>query len=181
MFLIQILSFGHYTIAQRSTVFRFVYWFLVSLLETEFPKFSFTANHLFSYLALLVWNSNCHRINNWNSIVVELTGCSIFPELELGTQCVVEMSGQQTILQHPTTMDKIERWVICWEIFFFNCLARHEKRRIRVKLEITRIYCSFRFTFTRVSDPISGKRCKSCMKLTPYFINLESFRCCSKL
>ncbi|XP_003398365.1 kinesin-like protein KIF13B isoform X12 [Bombus affinis] len=30
-------------------------------------------------------------------------------ELELGTQCVVEMSGQQTILQHPTTMDKIER------------------------------------------------------------------------
>ncbi|XP_031773674.1 kinesin-like protein KIF13A [Apis florea] len=32
-------------------------------------------------------------------------------ELELGTQCVVEMSGQQTILQHPTTMDKIERMV----------------------------------------------------------------------
>ncbi|XP_076685082.1 kinesin-like protein KIF13A isoform X5 [Andrena cerasifolii] len=30
-------------------------------------------------------------------------------ELELGTQCVVEMSGQQTILQHPSTMDKIER------------------------------------------------------------------------
>ncbi|XP_026672214.1 kinesin-like protein KIF13B isoform X3 [Ceratina calcarata] len=30
-------------------------------------------------------------------------------ELELGTQCVVEMSGQQTILQHPTTMEKIER------------------------------------------------------------------------
>ncbi|CAK9816643.1 Kinesin-like protein KIF13A [Anthophora plagiata] len=30
-------------------------------------------------------------------------------ELELGTQCVVEMTGQQTILQHPTTMDKIER------------------------------------------------------------------------
>ncbi|KAK2583279.1 hypothetical protein KPH14_009285 [Odynerus spinipes] len=30
-------------------------------------------------------------------------------ELELGTQCVVEMSGQQTILQHPTTMDKIDR------------------------------------------------------------------------
>lgn len=127
MFVIQILSFGHYTIAQRSTVFRFVYWFLVSLLETEFPKFSFTANHLFSYLALLVWNSNCHRINNWNSIVVELTGCSIFPELELGTQCVVEMSGQQTILQHPTTMDKIERWVICWEIFFFKLSSSSRK------------------------------------------------------
>nr|XP_012228437.1 PREDICTED: kinesin-like protein KIF13A isoform X2 [Linepithema humile] len=30
-------------------------------------------------------------------------------ELELGTQCVVEMTGQQTILQHPTTMDKIDR------------------------------------------------------------------------
>ncbi|XP_074113498.1 kinesin-like protein KIF13A isoform X5 [Cotesia typhae] len=30
-------------------------------------------------------------------------------ELELGTQCVVEMTGQQTILQHPTSMDKIER------------------------------------------------------------------------
>ncbi|XP_066600998.1 kinesin-like protein KIF13A isoform X2 [Prorops nasuta] len=30
-------------------------------------------------------------------------------EKELGTQCVVEMSGHQTILQHPTTMDKIER------------------------------------------------------------------------
>ncbi|XP_047368285.1 kinesin-like protein KIF13A isoform X7 [Vespa velutina] len=30
-------------------------------------------------------------------------------ELELGTQCVVEMSAQQTILQHPTTMDKIDR------------------------------------------------------------------------
>ncbi|KAL2723312.1 kinesin-like protein KIF13A, partial [Vespula maculifrons] len=29
--------------------------------------------------------------------------------LELGTQCVVEMSAQQTILQHPTTMDKIDR------------------------------------------------------------------------
>lgn len=181
MFVIQILSFSHYTIAQRSTIFKFVYWLLVSLLETEFPKFSFTANRLFSYLVLLVWNSNCHWINNWNSIVVELTGCSIFPELELGTQCVVEMSGQQTILQHPTTMDKIERWVISWEIFFQNCLARKEKRRIRVKLEITRIYSSFRFTFTRVSDPISGKRCKPCMKLAPYFINLESFRCCSKL
>ncbi|XP_011349120.1 kinesin-like protein KIF13B isoform X1 [Ooceraea biroi] len=30
-------------------------------------------------------------------------------ELELGTQCVVEMTGQQTILQHPITMDKIDR------------------------------------------------------------------------
>ncbi|XP_012274731.1 kinesin-like protein KIF13B isoform X2 [Orussus abietinus] len=30
-------------------------------------------------------------------------------ELELGTQCVVEMTGQQTILQHPTTLDKIDR------------------------------------------------------------------------
>ncbi|XP_043288221.1 kinesin-like protein KIF13A isoform X4 [Venturia canescens] len=30
-------------------------------------------------------------------------------ELELGTQCVVEMTEQQTILQHPTTMDKIDR------------------------------------------------------------------------
>ncbi|KAL6260053.1 hypothetical protein P5V15_007591 [Pogonomyrmex californicus] len=30
-------------------------------------------------------------------------------ELELCTQCVVEMTGQQTILQHPTTMDKIDR------------------------------------------------------------------------
>ncbi|XP_076398158.1 kinesin-like protein KIF13A isoform X3 [Megachile rotundata] len=30
-------------------------------------------------------------------------------ELELGTQLVVEMSGQQTILQHPVTMDKMER------------------------------------------------------------------------
>ncbi|XP_057328265.1 kinesin-like protein KIF13B isoform X4 [Microplitis mediator] len=30
-------------------------------------------------------------------------------ELELGTQCVVEMTSQQTILQHPTSMDKIER------------------------------------------------------------------------
>ena len=28
------------------------------------------------------------------------------------------MSGQQTILQHPTTMDKIERWVISSEISF---------------------------------------------------------------
>ncbi|KAK0163260.1 hypothetical protein PV327_006961 [Microctonus hyperodae] len=30
-------------------------------------------------------------------------------ELELGTQCVVEMTKQQTILQHPNIMDKIER------------------------------------------------------------------------
>ncbi|XP_024867905.1 kinesin-like protein KIF13A isoform X1 [Temnothorax curvispinosus] len=30
-------------------------------------------------------------------------------ELELCTQCVVEMTGQQTILHHPTTMDKIDR------------------------------------------------------------------------
>ncbi|XP_039311277.1 kinesin-like protein KIF13A isoform X4 [Solenopsis invicta] len=30
-------------------------------------------------------------------------------ELELCTQCVVEMTGQQTILQHPSTMDKIDR------------------------------------------------------------------------
>ncbi|CAL1677356.1 unnamed protein product [Lasius platythorax] len=30
-------------------------------------------------------------------------------ELELGTQCVVEMTEQQTILQHPITMDKIDR------------------------------------------------------------------------
>ncbi|XP_043476457.1 kinesin-like protein KIF13A isoform X2 [Leptopilina heterotoma] len=30
-------------------------------------------------------------------------------ELELGTQCVVEMSGQQTVLQHPISMDKIDR------------------------------------------------------------------------
>ncbi|XP_011062959.1 PREDICTED: kinesin-like protein KIF13A isoform X1 [Acromyrmex echinatior] len=30
-------------------------------------------------------------------------------ELELCTQCVVEMTEQQTILQHPTTMDKIDR------------------------------------------------------------------------
>ncbi|XP_011311127.1 kinesin-like protein KIF13B isoform X5 [Fopius arisanus] len=30
-------------------------------------------------------------------------------ELELGTQCVVEMTGQQTILQHPTSLEKLER------------------------------------------------------------------------
>ncbi|XP_033209116.1 kinesin-like protein KIF13A [Belonocnema kinseyi] len=30
-------------------------------------------------------------------------------ELELGTQCVVEMSGEQTILQHPLTMENIDR------------------------------------------------------------------------
>ncbi|XP_065344579.1 kinesin-like protein KIF13A isoform X4 [Cloeon dipterum] len=30
-------------------------------------------------------------------------------ELELGSQCVIEMAEQQTILHHPITMDKIER------------------------------------------------------------------------
>jgi kinesin family protein 13 len=30
-------------------------------------------------------------------------------ELELGTQCVVKMEKQQTILQQPTTLDKMER------------------------------------------------------------------------
>ncbi|XP_034249047.1 kinesin-like protein KIF13A isoform X2 [Thrips palmi] len=30
-------------------------------------------------------------------------------ELELGTECVVEMDSQQTILHHPNTLDKIER------------------------------------------------------------------------
>ncbi|XP_063992810.1 kinesin-like protein KIF13A isoform X2 [Diachasmimorpha longicaudata] len=30
-------------------------------------------------------------------------------ELELGTQCVVEMTSQQTILQHPTSLDKMDR------------------------------------------------------------------------
>ncbi|XP_015600896.1 kinesin-like protein KIF13B isoform X3 [Cephus cinctus] len=30
-------------------------------------------------------------------------------ELELGTQCVVQMTEQQTILQHPSSMDKIDR------------------------------------------------------------------------
>lgn len=47
---------------------------------------------------------NCRRIL---TDVVSLS--YLVTELELGTQCVVEMTGQQTILQHPTTMDKIDR------------------------------------------------------------------------
>lgn len=31
----------------------------------------------------------------------------IFSELELGTQCVVEMDNEQTILQYP--LDKLDR------------------------------------------------------------------------
>lgn len=38
----------------KPTIFKFVYRLLVPPLETEFPKFSFTANRLFSYLVLLV-------------------------------------------------------------------------------------------------------------------------------
>lgn len=34
---------------------------------------------------------------------------SLFSELELGTQCVVQMENQQTILQQPLTLDKIDR------------------------------------------------------------------------
>ncbi|XP_052131193.1 kinesin-like protein KIF13A, partial [Frankliniella occidentalis] len=30
-------------------------------------------------------------------------------ELELGTDCVVEMDSDQTILHHPNTLDKMER------------------------------------------------------------------------
>lgn len=34
-----------------------------------------------------------------------------FTELELGTQSVVEMDEHQTILQSPSSIDKIDRWV----------------------------------------------------------------------
>ncbi|KAG8226150.1 hypothetical protein J437_LFUL005811 [Ladona fulva] len=30
-------------------------------------------------------------------------------ELEIGTQCVVQMEGQQTILHHPSSVDKLDR------------------------------------------------------------------------
>lgn len=30
-------------------------------------------------------------------------------ELELGTECVVTMEGQQTILQNPTNLEKMDR------------------------------------------------------------------------
>lgn len=34
----------------------------------------------------------------------------LFPELELGTQCVVEMENQQTILQIPQSAHEKERY-----------------------------------------------------------------------
>lgn len=65
--------------------------------------------YTYAYLSVEQYNFPFHisrssRTFNWTNFVFLFVS-----ELELGTQCVVEMSGQQTILQHPTTMDKIER------------------------------------------------------------------------
>lgn len=34
---------------------------------------------------------------------------SIILELEMGTQCIVEVKGRQTVLHHPLTSDKTDR------------------------------------------------------------------------
>lgn len=40
---------------------------------------------------------------------INMHGFFHFAELELGTECVVEMDSEQTILHHPNTLDKMER------------------------------------------------------------------------
>lgn len=56
-----------------------------------------------------------------------------FTELELGTECVVHMEKQQTVLQNMTNLDKIDRYVMFmfplfvlpWEYSLFRCIPCH--------------------------------------------------------
>lgn len=47
-----------------------------------------------------------HPCNFWHCLLMCIA------ELELGTECVVEMDSQQTILHHSDTLDKMERWIL---------------------------------------------------------------------
>lgn len=43
-----------------------------------------------------------------------------FLELEMGTENVVEMQENQTILHNPVSMDKMEKYVIFYLVFRFK-------------------------------------------------------------
>lgn len=77
----------------------------------NFPRSIFFAlENVFKRSIAKHWN--CINLLSFASLQAKkkysFSNCFI-SELELGTQCVVEMEGQQTILHNVTNMDKMDR------------------------------------------------------------------------